>query len=131
MCPFCACRAPAHLQTHTMFGETVLAIDPGVAVAAAAAMRGGGGVFAASAALAGPPAAWGAGLAERFEPGRAARGAAFGGHPRNRRRAVAIVRRLLPPADIALLRAASPRGRADPFDAALFLDRKSTRLNSS
>src|SRR3989338_3295054 len=156
MCPFCACRAPAHLQTHPMFGETVLAIDPGVAVAAAAAMRGGRVVFSASAALAGPPAEWFdlarparvVVEAQRLDHGRCAfveglvhglaagRGvpchrhvpramhaacAAFGGHARNKRRAVAIVRRLLPPADIALLRAASPRGRADPFDAALFL----------
>src|SRR3989338_6879394 len=133
-----------------MFGETVLAIDPGVAVAAAAA-------------LAGPPAGGVAVLAEWFDLARPARvvveaqrldhgrcafveglvhglaagrgvpcprpvpralhppSAGFGGPARNKRRAVAIVRRLLPPADIALLRAASPRGRADPFDAALFL----------
>src|SRR3989338_9371966 len=56
-----------------MFGETVLAIDPGVAVAAAAAMRGGRVVFAASAALAGPPAAWVAVLAEWFDLARPAR----------------------------------------------------------
>ncbi len=143
-------------------GDTILAIDPGVAVVAAAALRGGRVVFAASASLAGPPERWARVLADwldltrparvvveaqRMDHGRCAfveglvhglaagRGvpcarhvprqmhaacAGFGGYARNKRRAVALVAALLPPRDVAVLRAVSPRGRTDPFDAALF-----------
>jgi hypothetical protein len=38
-----------------------------------------------------------------------------------KRRAVALVAALLPPRDVRMLRAVSPRGRTDPFDAALFV----------
>lgn len=144
-------------------GDTILAIDPGVAVVAAAALRGGRVVFAASAALTGPPERWTGVLtdwfafaaparvvveAQRLDHGRCAfveglvhglaagRGvpcvrhvprqmhaacAGFGGYARNKRRAVALVAALLPPRDVRMLRAVSPRGRTDPFDAALFV----------
>lgn len=45
----------------------------------------------------------------------------FGGYARNKRRAVAMVTRLLSARDVAILRAVSPRPRTDPFDAAAFL----------